>query len=312
VSIKRLNYFTHQFLREQDFKDEQAYHREMRYRHNRLLYGWGVMDGLEVHKKNEREITIDPGTGIDDQGRELILTHPVSRDLGSFERSSHTYITLAYAETWDEADRHSAGGVEGYTRVTESPEIQERRHHHADGATVTLARVHINDVGHIHRIDMDSSVRKRVATRQAAGWVRLSFKPVRLYPVKIDGRRVRIDEQEAELYEFIVDEFKAYCDDKGARGSMQIPVPPGATSIVGFRIAGTTNGTVEATLYRTGWNLRENKGEDSRLLTETVQGPKFHHEVVVGDGALDDSHALAVSVKAEGAAQIWLVAAKFE
>ena len=98
MSIKRLNYFTHQFLREQDFKDEQAYHREMRYRHNRLLYGWGVMDGLEVHKKNEREITIDPGTGIDDQGRELILTHSVSRDLGSFERSSHTYITLAYAD----------------------------------------------------------------------------------------------------------------------------------------------------------------------------------------------------------------------
>jgi len=312
VSMKRLNYFTHQFLGEQDFKDEQAYHREMRYRHNRSLHGWGVVEGLEVKKKGEREITVEPGTAIDNEGRELILTNPVSRDLSSFDRNSHTYITLSYAETWDEEDRHSAGGVGGYTRVTESPEILERRHLHADGAAVTLARVHINEVGHVHKIEMEPSVRKRAGAGLAAGWMRLPFKPVRLYPVKIDGRRVRIDEPEAELYEFIVDEFKAYCDEKGARGSMEVPVPPGATRIVGFRIAGTTSGSVEVSVYRTGWNLRENRGEDTKLFTETVQAPKFHHEVPVREGSLDESHAVAVSVKAVGAAQIWLVAAKFE
>ena len=71
--IKRLNYFTHQFLREQDFKDEQAYHLEMCRRHNRMLHGWGVVTGLEVQKKGEREITINPGTAIDKEGRELML-----------------------------------------------------------------------------------------------------------------------------------------------------------------------------------------------------------------------------------------------
>jgi hypothetical protein len=311
VFIKRLNYFTHQFLREKDFKDEQAYHLDMRHRHNQVLHGWGVVVGLEVHKKGEREITINAGTAIDKEGRELILTEPVSRDLSSFEPNSHTYITLAYAEVWQEADRHSAGGVENYTRVTESPEISERRHQPpADGSTITLARVHLNDVGHVHQIDMDAAVRKHIA-RLAAGWVRLPFKPTRLSPLKIDGRRVRIGEQEAETYEFIVDEATAYCDEKGARGSMQIPVPPAATKIVGFRIAGTARGNVVVHLWRTGWNLHENKGENTELLKETVGGPSFHKDITL-DASLDESHAVAVGVTAEGEAKIWLVAARFE
>ena len=133
----------------------------------------------------------------------------------------------SYAETLDQADRHSGDGVEGFTRVTESPEISERRYQ--DPSAVTLARVRLNDVGHVRHIDMESSVRKRIGAGGAAGWVRLAFKPVRLNPVKIDGRRDRIAHNQAEFYEFIVDEIKAYCDENGARGSMQIPVPPGAT-----------------------------------------------------------------------------------
>ena len=33
MSIKRLNYFNHQFLEEQDFREEQQYQIEMRRRH---------------------------------------------------------------------------------------------------------------------------------------------------------------------------------------------------------------------------------------------------------------------------------------
>src|SRR5215471_12502227 len=141
MSVKRLNYFTHQFLREQDFKDEQAYHLQMRHRHNQLVYGWGVLDGLQVHKKGEREITIDPGVAIDKGGREIIVSSAVTRDLGSYERNSHTFVTVAYGESMEESDHHSAGGVEGYTRVTESPIFNETRHQpEKDGTLITLAR----------------------------------------------------------------------------------------------------------------------------------------------------------------------------
>ena len=108
MPVKRLNYFTHQFLREHDFKAEQEYHIAMRRQHNRLLHGWGVVEGLEAHKKSDHEIVIDPGIAIDSLGREIVLTAPVVRDLSSFERGSHTYITIAYRESWDEADHHAA------------------------------------------------------------------------------------------------------------------------------------------------------------------------------------------------------------
>ncbi len=314
MSVKRLNYFTHQFLREEDFKDEQAYHVEMRRRHNQLPYGWGIVQGLEVHKKGEREITISPGTAIDKEGREIVVSSTVTRDLGSFDRGSHTFVTVTYGETWEEADHHSAGGVEGYTRVTESPEFNEKRHQPPkDGAVITLARVHLDEVGHVRHIDTDSSIRKTaVIVNPAAGWMRLPFKPIRLSPVKIDGRLVRFgNEAQAEEFEFIVGEAFAYCDDRGARGSMEIPVPPAVTSLVGFRIAGTTRGRVTVHLFRVGWNLHENKGENTELLRETVSGPSFHKDIAV-ESRLDESHSLSVSVKAEGESYIWLLAAKFE
>jgi len=314
MAVKRLNYFNHQLLREEDFKDEQTYHLEMRRRHNQLLHGWGIVQGLEVHRKGEREITITPGMAIDKDGREIVVSSPVTRDLSSFDRSSHVIITVAYGEMWEEADQHSAGGVKGYTRVTESAVFDERKQQPSkEDSAVALARVHLDEAGHVRHIDTDSSIRKMAGlVSPAAGWIRLPFKPIRLSPVRIDGRGVRfVDQAQAEEYEFIVDEATAYCDDKGARGSMEIPVPPAAAHLAGFRIAGTTRGKVTVHLFRVGWNLRENKGEKTELLNETVNGPSFHKDIEVHTH-LDDSHALAVSVKAEGETNIWLLAAKFQ
>jgi hypothetical protein len=314
MAVKRLNYFTHQFLREQDFKDEQTYHIEMRRRHNSLLHGWGIVTGLEVQKKGEREITISPGMAIDKEGRELVLAEPVIRDLSALEHSSHTYIGIAYAEIWDKADHQSAGGVEGHTRVTEAPEIIEKKHElPKDGSVITLARVHLDDVGHVSRVETDASIRKQCgSSNSAAGWMRLPFKPTRLNPVRIDKKLVRVlSDTEAEEYEFVVDEATAYCDEKGARGSMQIPVPPSAKNVTGFRIAGTTDGNVTVHLFRVGWNLQSNEAEKTELLKETVSGPHFHKDIHV-KAVLDESHALAVSVRAVGVTNICLVAAKFE
>jgi len=314
LSIKKPHYFRYQFLGEQDFKDEQAYHVEMRRRHNRMLHGWGVVDGLEVKKINDREIVVESGMAIDKDGREVVLTEPVTRDLSHFEPNSHTYVTIAYAETWDEADHQSAGGVEGYARITELPEVHERRHEPPrDGSVVTLARVHLNDLRHIGHIDMDPAIRRRCGPASAAaGWMRLPFKPTRVNPVKIDRKRVRVvSDVEEEQFEFVVDEASAYCGESGARGSMQIPVPPSASGIVGFRIAGTTRGKITVHLFRVGWNSHENRGEKKELLNETVHGPSFHKEFTV-DSNLDESHALAVSVWAEGETEIFLVAAKFQ
>ena len=47
-TIARVNYFDRQFLRTQDFVDEQAYHIAMRRRHNIAQHRWGIVAGLQL------------------------------------------------------------------------------------------------------------------------------------------------------------------------------------------------------------------------------------------------------------------------
>ena len=312
MPVKRLKYFTHQFLREQDFEAEQAYHIAMRRLHNRYVHGWGVVQGLEVRKRGDREITVEPGVAIDAEGKEIVLSNPVVRDLSSFDRNSHTYIAIGYEETWEDSDRYSSGGIEGYTRVTESPQVVEKRHEPArDGLMVTLARVHINENGIIHRIEMD--FRATVGSRSAAvGWVRLPFKPVRMEPLRI-GEKLIPPKQWDPTVEFTVDVASAYCE-KSARGSMVIPVPPGANKIKAFRMCGTTHGKVEFELIRGGWNAESSRGEQKTIVRRTIEREAFDEHVQVEEEmqSLGELHTLAVGVIAEGKSEISLVAVRFE
>jgi hypothetical protein len=309
MSLKRVNYFTHQFLREQDFKDEQEYHVEARRRHNRLLHSWGVVEGLEVEQHGEHEIFVQPGYAVDKDGREIVLSQTVSRNLTSFGHDSEAYVTLSYHEEMEDEDHLSAGGVEGYTRIQEIPEIHEHRKEQLEEGSIVLARVRMGTHGHIEHVDMSANIRKsaKETSSSSHGWLRVPFKPVRLNTVRIGTKAA--PGGAADL-DFIVDEANAYCGDEGARGSMQIPVPPGAAHISGFRVAGSTRGEVIVRLFRTGWNVAEGTGEKTKLLEETLLNGSFHKEVEL-NASLDESHALAVSIRAEGPAEIWLVAVKF-
>lgn len=68
----RVNYFERQFLRSQDFRDEQAYHIAMRRRHNVAHHSWGIVRGLELIA-NDEGLFIQPGMAVDGYGRELLL-----------------------------------------------------------------------------------------------------------------------------------------------------------------------------------------------------------------------------------------------
>ncbi len=317
MALKRVHYFDHQFLKVHDFQAEQDYHVKMRRRHNRLLHGWGVVEGLEVRQRGQREITIEPGMAIDNQGQEIVLSEPVTCQLVSVDKNTHVFITLGYDDTtWDPVDRYSSGGIEDYTRVTESHKIEERKEPARDGSVITLARVHLNENGHILRVE--TNVRTLVETRgSAVGWVRLPFKPVRMEVLRVSGKLVRPQEWDPSI-EFITDVGSAYCDERGARGTMQIPVPPGASRVTHFRICGTTHRTLELEWVRSGWNSESNQGEHKllarRVVDRAAEREHFDENIAVEDDLqrLTDSHALAISVVAEGMTAIWLVAARFE
>lgn len=82
--IKRLNFFTGQFLQKEDFLDEQQYHMAMRRHGNRVLYfGKGILDesGFRVNDVGTGKIEVTPGIAIDAEGREIVLVTEIEIDL---------------------------------------------------------------------------------------------------------------------------------------------------------------------------------------------------------------------------------------
>jgi hypothetical protein len=277
VAIKRVHYFDHQFLKVHDFQAEQDYHVHMRRRHNRLLHGWGVVEGLAVNQKSPRDITIEPGMAIDSQGREIVISSPVTCQLVSVDRNTHVFISLAYDELYDDADHYSSGGIEEFIRLTEAYKIEESKEPARDGSVITLARVRLNENGQI--LDVHTNVRTMLASRVSAGWVRMPFKPVRMEVLRVGEKLVRPRDQNWDpSIEFIIDVASAYCGEKGARGTMHLPVPPGASRVTHLRLCGTTQRRLEVEWVRAGWS--ENKGELKSLAKRVVdrQGEHEHFD----------------------------------
>jgi hypothetical protein len=69
--IVRVRYFDGQFLRPQDFTDEQAYHVAMRRRHNIGGHTWGIVYGLELTAAEG--LSVAPGLAVDGYGREIAV-----------------------------------------------------------------------------------------------------------------------------------------------------------------------------------------------------------------------------------------------
>jgi hypothetical protein len=329
AEIKRLNYFRHQFLDEKDFQDEQKYHIEMRRLLNRLLHSEGIVDGLNVERADDQEIRISPGMALDREGREIILARETTRNLESIAAGSHGFVTISYNEQMEQADRYSGGGVEGFTRVTESHEIHVTPQHPPEDSTaIVLARVHLNEARHIREID--HSVRRHSAPRlgpgaireeylangavtaaklapalrRQTGWLRLSFKP---HP-------------EPERPAFAIGPTEALCGREGATGNMGIPSPPGAVRITGFRIAGEINDAgITIELYKCGWDPVGRDHEKRTLLKNTFQARRasgnrspFEEMVPLEEDLDPEHHALSVRVIGAGRTSISLIAIRFE
>ena len=130
-NIARVHYFEGQFLRKQDFVDEQAYHVAMHRRHNIAHHTWGIVSGLEIVLE-EGNFYLQPGMAVDGYGRELIL--PQKRTLSSSafidKGSNELDVWLTYGLTSsDQATAGFAGCGNGnkngpsFYRWQETPQI---------------------------------------------------------------------------------------------------------------------------------------------------------------------------------------------
>ena len=75
--IERLDFFNGQRLFAEDLQTLDGFNRQMRWLHNRSLHTFGIGSGFVVRgERGDREITIEPGYAIDNEGREIILLLP--------------------------------------------------------------------------------------------------------------------------------------------------------------------------------------------------------------------------------------------
>jgi hypothetical protein len=129
--IKRLNFYERQFLRTQDFRDEQAYHIEMRRRHLIAHHSWGIVVGLEIIQDATSEIwSVQPGMAVDGFGREIIVFDPepldtlkIAEKLAGVSAETPLKIWLAYQE--EKSNRPAAGyevcdPPDQFTRIQET------------------------------------------------------------------------------------------------------------------------------------------------------------------------------------------------
>jgi hypothetical protein len=82
TSIQRLRYFDGEYLRSNDFTDEQSYHVAMRRRLNLALHRYGVVEGLVLQQDADSVppsllfFSVSPGFAIDQNGREIVVDAP--------------------------------------------------------------------------------------------------------------------------------------------------------------------------------------------------------------------------------------------
>src|SRR4051794_36475062 len=93
-SITRVQYYERQFLRTQDFNDEQAYHLAMHRRHNIGPHTWGIVYGLALVIDTENGLAVQPGVAIDGYGRELILAEKSSLKVKDFENKDSDVLDV--------------------------------------------------------------------------------------------------------------------------------------------------------------------------------------------------------------------------
>jgi hypothetical protein len=117
--MQRLRFFDGQFLTAKDFQAEQQYHIEKRRLHNRMLHGFGVVDGLAVSVEDGpgTAVLVSPGLAIDRIGNEILVNGPVRID-PLVCTSDVCFVTIEFTETATDPVPTTNGGVE-FSRVTE-------------------------------------------------------------------------------------------------------------------------------------------------------------------------------------------------
>ena len=258
----------------------------MRRHQNRWLHTWGVTNGLDVQTAAAGKVMVSAGSGLDGQGREILLPREENLNLGSIRPDEDHYLVVSYEEGSEPEDRVLSSGQEEFVRTAIRPApgfgrelTAERRLGSSTGQTSRRRKWAcyrgLLDPDDGERAHSSSWHRDRGTGRQightgeagtrscrsvlGAGVQQLIFKPHDL-----PGEPG-----------FSCGATRSFCGVQGAKGTMTIPVPPSATRIKKIRVTGNNiAGTIEFTVIRASWNSVRLDVEHETLLTQRLEYPK--------------------------------------
>jgi hypothetical protein len=165
VVEKRVRYFDGQYLQDQDFIDEQDYQLDREHRHNRLLHGQGIADGLTVSSAAANQVTVAPGTAVDSDGYQLVLAQATTVDLPAtaFNDKNGVQLYISYLQSAE--DPQTVGGSADFTRWLERPQLTALAPGQTYSGTappVLLAALALDNAGHV---EVDNSGRSYAGVR---------------------------------------------------------------------------------------------------------------------------------------------------
>jgi hypothetical protein len=328
-SRKRPNYFTGQLLGQEDFLDEQNYQISLHRDASRLLHTWGVVMGLEVSVLDATTILIKPGTALDAQGHLIVLDVTQNYSVSPRSPGAAVYLTISYDEKFEDTDR-STDSTENFTRWTELCVLSDLESPPPDdGTLIVLAKVQFSG----GRLDenIDVSLRREAGARLASrsvttshlanasvtaaklaadlrgGWVHTAFKPSPFMDAK--GGATAEGSPAFSIYN-----TRATCEDRGARGTMAVPIPILADRIVAFMIAGAVNAKgLHLVLELSWWDTEANKHRAETILDKQLSPRSPFHDTFPINRSFDRGRdALSVYIHAAGSVDISIIGVQFD
>lgn len=164
--FERNRYFYGKLLTVRDFESEQKYFNDKRRLLNRLLFGSGVVAGMQIVAVDDKTITVEMGVAIDYLGREIVIPAPVTLKLSMIdgftnnEYKKNVYLYAAYDEKGREPV-HSVGNssVRGEEMSEYNRFLESYRLYVKEEAPSPLSFEHAELMEDIITIYQDSDVR---------------------------------------------------------------------------------------------------------------------------------------------------------
>jgi len=119
--MSRVRYYDGEYLRDDEFIDEQRYHIDRRQRHDRLLHITGVCEGMALAIGNPTTLLVRAGTAVDNLGRPMLLDVDRSVPIAA-GTTGNLLVQIQFRERADRPANPNEA-VASTTRFTQDPLI---------------------------------------------------------------------------------------------------------------------------------------------------------------------------------------------